>query len=123
MLHLVKHKGRNKTLTVPFLVDLYHKQNGRCAITNLPMTRKFGGGRCMTNISIDRIDSSEGYTPDNVQLVLLVVNLMKLDMSEAEVTTMALFIVTKRFDVMISEELTRKLLGEELFDKRYKEAA
>lgn len=33
------------------------------------------------NISVDRIDSSKGYTKDNVQLVCDIVNRMKLDLN------------------------------------------
>lgn len=43
-------------------------------------------GRKRTNISIDRIDSAKGYSLDNIQLVCVVINLMKLDMTQAEFT-------------------------------------
>ena len=34
------------------------------------------------NISVDRIDSSSGYTKDNIQLVTVAVNHMKWNMNE-----------------------------------------
>lgn len=41
----------------------------------------------MTNVSIDRIDSSIGYKEDNIQLVCHIVNLMKHDLSIEELKT------------------------------------
>ena len=64
---------------------LYDKQEGLCRYSGLPMTFiKDGTGYHLTNISIDRIDNSIGYTEDNVCLVCLAVNMMKytLDLNE-----------------------------------------
>jgi len=36
------------------------------------------------NISIDRIDSSKGYTKDNIQLVGSIINIMKNDIKEED---------------------------------------
>lgn len=56
------------------LVSLYHQQDGKCAITGVRMCHMFGKPN---TISIDRIDSAKGYTPDNVHLVCQWVNLAK----------------------------------------------
>lgn len=48
------------------------------------MTHLRGHGRLMTNVSIDRIDSSKGYEEGNVQLVCHITNLMKQDLSISE---------------------------------------
>ena len=37
-----------------------------CAYTGTPMTHKRGTGRVGTNISLDRIDNTKGYTKDNI---------------------------------------------------------
>ncbi len=66
------------------VVNLWHSQNGKCAITKIELTHKYGYGKTRTNVSIDRIDSNKGYTTDNIQLVASIVNLMKLDMSLEE---------------------------------------
>lgn len=84
---LLKHRGRNKLLPIDSVMELYHKQQGLCAVTRCPMTISIRGGRQRTNLSIDRIDSSRGYSMDNIQLVCLVVNLMKLDMTQDEFTS------------------------------------
>jgi hypothetical protein len=75
-----KEKNMEYNLTPDFIYNLYLKQNKKCALTNKQLTFINKKGRIPTNLSIDRIDSSKGYTEDNVQLVCSVVNLMKLDL-------------------------------------------
>lgn len=58
--------------------------NGKCAISNIPMTYEFCKGNVMTNISVDQINPKAGYTKDNVQLVCWAVNRMKGEMSMDE---------------------------------------
>jgi hypothetical protein len=77
MSQLLSYGDRRKTLDIDFLVGLYEKQGGLCAISKQPMTHTAGGGRNPSNISIDRIDNSKGYERDNVQLVCHLVNTMK----------------------------------------------
>ena len=48
------------------------------------MTWEVLNGKVPTNLSLDRIDSSQGYTEDNVQLVCRIVNIMKNDLSVDE---------------------------------------
>lgn len=66
---------------VPYLMDLWNKQEGKCAISNIPMTYVLYDGHNNTNVSIDRIDSLKGYTKSNIQLVCCIINKMKLDMT------------------------------------------
>lgn len=63
------------------LLALYQKQGGCCAILNIPMTHEFNNLR---SISVDRIDSSLGYIPGNVQLVCQFINTAKKDHTNAE---------------------------------------
>lgn len=77
-------KHRREALTPEFLVDLWHRQNGRCAITGLPMTQIHGRGIVQTNASIDRIDPSGGYEPNNVWLVCRAINVGKSNMTLEE---------------------------------------
>ena len=71
-------------LDVDFLVELYNKQNGKCAISGIPMTHIAGQGIIPTNISMDRIDNSVGYKKDNVQLTCRFINHAKMNMSMEE---------------------------------------
>lgn len=81
---LVSKRGRHKTLSKEDCISLWEKQNGKCAITGLPMTIIHGEGRVTTNASLDRIKAGEEYTKENVRLTCTVVNLMRLDMSDNE---------------------------------------
>lgn len=67
------------------LADLYVKQKGRCAASNLPFNPGFKGlGRCNPyGISIDRIDNKKGYVEGNVRLVLTWINNALADYGDA----------------------------------------
>jgi hypothetical protein len=72
-------RGLAFDLLIEDIADLYEKQNRVCAYTKLPLT--FGGylnsNRKNISASIDRIDSSKGYTLGNIELVHKDVNFMK----------------------------------------------
>jgi hypothetical protein len=68
------------------LWSVYLRQGKRCKYTNIPIHFDEGGyiGRYSGNLSVDRIDSSKGYTLDNVELVYKPVNLMKGSLAKGE---------------------------------------
>ena len=66
----------NRPMVVEFLKQLYQEQQGKCAISNLPMTFD---RNCEHTVSVDRIDSNIGYHPDNIHLTCWWVNRMKFD--------------------------------------------
>lgn len=78
-----KTKSREKlefNLTIDFLWELFLKQNKLCALSGLPLKFEHENGKKINKkrtASLDRIDSSKGYTKDNVQWVHKDVNLMK----------------------------------------------
>ena len=74
-----KRKGIPCTITKEFILDLWNKQQGLCAISKIPMTYEMDQGRIYTNLSIDQIEQGRGYTEDNVQLVCMAVNQLKSD--------------------------------------------
>ena len=57
------------------------RQGGKCAITGWDLTMILGHGVVPTNVSIDRINPSNGYVDGNVQLVCRSVNIAKSDLS------------------------------------------
>jgi hypothetical protein len=59
-----------------YVYNLFHSQNGKCKITGISLD--------WGTASLDRINSSVGYTKDNVQWVHQTVNKMKLNMSDTE---------------------------------------
>lgn len=69
-------KGQNPIILdvqidLNFVTTLWEQQDGKCKLLGIPMLCKFGSLR---TVSIDRIDSSKGYLPDNVQLVCQFIN-------------------------------------------------
>lgn len=64
-----------------FLLGLWKRQKGFCAISKVKMTHIILSGRVPTNVSVDKINHLRGYTKDNVQLVCMAVNQMKMDLS------------------------------------------
>ena len=71
------------------ILGKYIEQDGRCALTGLKLDpynsdskRKLKTGKNVDAPSVDRINSSKFYTPDNIQIVMLAVNLMKGDMPQ-----------------------------------------
>lgn len=71
-------------ITIEQVWELFLKQNRKCALSGLEI--RFGENTLDRNktASLDRIDSSKGYTIDNIQWVHKNVNFMKQDMSDEE---------------------------------------
>lgn len=74
-------------ITIEDLWDLYEKQNHNCALSGVNIhfdveTPDWKGRK--PTASLDRIDSSVGYTIDNIQWVHYDVNYMKQDFTQAE---------------------------------------
>ena len=68
-------KGWDFNLTLEDLETQYRFQDGRCAYSGIPLEVCPGDNM----ISIDRIDSTKGYTYDNIQFSTYQINLMKRD--------------------------------------------
>lgn len=77
-----KRKNLAFELNPELLVKLWEKQKGLCYYTNVPM--KFDGSGGTESVSIDRIDSSEGYIESNIVLCCTYINRMKNDQSTQE---------------------------------------
>lgn len=73
-----KRSATKKTMEIDididFLINLWDKQDGLCAMTGIKMVHARNNLR---SISIDRIDSSKGYIRGNIQLVCKSANLGK----------------------------------------------
>lgn len=65
-------------ITLQDLESLWNNSNKLCVLSNLPVS--FDDGTA----SVDRIDSSKGYTIDNIQIVHRVINYMKVDLPEKD---------------------------------------
>lgn len=60
-----------------------------CKYLGIELTYTHKQGRKRSNISLDRIDSTRGYTMDNIQLISDKANVMKNDASIPELVTFA----------------------------------
>jgi hypothetical protein len=72
-----KQKNIAYDLSIEWITDLINKQDNKCALTKLDFfipTEKNNHKALPFAPSIDRIDSSKGYTKDNVRVVCIAVN-------------------------------------------------
>lgn len=72
-------------LTSEFILELMRKQT-HCPLLDCKLTYE---GRCDSLASIDRIDSSRGYTKDNVQIISYLANLMKSSATREQLLSFA----------------------------------
>mgnify|MGYP006888290380 CR=1 FL=1 len=63
--------------------------NGKCEVTGIPFQLTYGQGVVPWCPSIDRIDSSRGYTMDNCRMVVVILNLAKNKFTDDDVMTLA----------------------------------
>lgn len=82
-----KLKDAKFDITFEFIKDLFHKQEGKCAISGLKIDVQHGKGRNPFGLSLDRKDSDVGYTQENTQIVCYAANLMKSDLNEIQFKT------------------------------------
>lgn len=73
-----KRRGIYYNLDTKYLWDLYVEQNKKCALSEISIEFEQEYSRFkLQTASLDRIDSSQGYTKDNVQWVHKRINFMK----------------------------------------------
>jgi hypothetical protein len=74
-------RNQEFSLGVSDIVGCWIAQKGFCAYSGRRMTLRAGS---LATVSIERIDSGVGYTPDNVVLVCQAINRMKSDFTLSE---------------------------------------
>ena len=83
-------KHRAKELNITFEINIQDITiPSTCKYLDFPLTTIRGRGRLDTNASIDRIDSTKGYTPDNVEVISFLANRMKNSASIEQLKTFA----------------------------------
>lgn len=79
-----KNKNHKFDITCEDIWKLFLKQKRKCALTNLDLNFQSSTTTWDGTASLDRIDSSKGYTIDNVQWVHKDINSMKRDFTEKQ---------------------------------------
>lgn len=79
-----KRKGIDFTITLDDLVI-----PTLCPYLGVPLTNIYGQGRVKSNVSLDRIDSTLGYVPGNVQIISDLANRMKQEATPNELLAFA----------------------------------
>ncbi|GAA6622310.1 hypothetical protein NUACC26_081330 [Scytonema sp. NUACC26] len=98
----VKTHGRECTITLEYLQELWEKQDGRCPYTgwqldNPETTAHWNSHKLHPRTaSLDRIDSSVGYIQGNVQFVSVMANFAKRDFQEEELLEFCKSVVNYR---------------------------
>ena len=71
-------------LDLPYLKELWEKQNGKCAITKVDLKLESSYNKNY-QASLDRIDSSKGYVKDNVRYISVSANWLKNNLDDTHV--------------------------------------
>ena len=83
-----KGRGLELSITATDIKELLEKQNHKCALSGLDIqlsnTYNAQTKNSVNDASIDRIDSSKGYTIDNIQWVNKYINFMKQDINQGD---------------------------------------
>jgi hypothetical protein len=95
-------KQRAKTFNREYDLDrawlIEHMSAGVCEVTGIPFELSNGDTRVRPfSPSVDRIDSSKGYTKDNCRVVLTIYNTAKNEFSDADVLKMATALMSHKF--------------------------
>jgi hypothetical protein len=73
--------GLEYSLPDGYILQLYRSQGGLCFYTDQPMLIQVGGGQLPNAMSVDRVDQTRGYTPENTVLCLNRANTIKSSMT------------------------------------------
>jgi hypothetical protein len=83
-----KKSSKENTLTLQELKAQWERQAGICVYTGWPMKNPQSTSHILPHTidraSVDRIDSSKGYTKDNIQFVCVIAQYAKHSFSENE---------------------------------------
>lgn len=105
----IKHNLNKRAKNLKFditeddIKQLYITQEGRCVLSGIKMTyigyqSNNSSDINIFNISVDRINSSKGYTKNNIQLICTAVNRMKSDLTDNDLLILSNDIYRTNFD-------------------------
>lgn len=79
-----QRRGIEVSITRLQAYQVYQQQEGRCALSGLPIALQNNQQRSSGVASLDRIDSRKGYSLDNIQWLHQDINVMKGTMSDEQ---------------------------------------
>ena len=96
VVNVTKARRHDSDLTTGYLEDLWLRQEGRCAISNivLLLPGESTVARHPFTASLDRINSTRGYRKGNVRFVCLLANYARNSYSDEELITFCRAVVT-----------------------------
>lgn len=86
-LNSARRRGIDVQVSFHDIIAIWEEQQGRCAISNLPMSWAKGNNKGLArwdSVSIDRIDSTLGYIPGNLRLILFCINAFRGSASDEQ---------------------------------------
>lgn len=99
-------------ITADYLLDLFHRQKGKCALSGMDLIGK-SIKLAELPLSLDRIDSNVGYVKGNVQWVHKDINMMKQSYSNDRFIGMCCMIAMNHAYSKSHEEVFRHISLEE----------
>lgn len=104
------NRGIAFSLTINDIYNLYIKQNGKCAISGVDISFASSDDKSKSGtVSVDRIYSSLGYEPNNIQLVHKRINIIKGTMNTNELLEWVKTIFL--YNNLSSNDIDKTLLG------------
>jgi len=105
---IIKHKD-NIDIDEKYLKDLWDRQKGICPYTGIKMELMKTSSqnhklKSLKKASLDRIDSSKGYTKDNVEFVCMAINNAKNDFKKEEMKSFIKEIISSQNNLSITQE-------------------
>lgn len=96
-IYRAKKKNLPVDIDLMYVLRLLEKQQGLCAVTGIELMPSATNTKKESNpwtVSVDRIDSTKGYTKDNIRLVCLMYNICKGIWTDADVRLMCEGVLT-----------------------------
>lgn len=91
-----ERRGISFNITLEDVKAVFKRQAGRCAFTGAKLSLPQQASDKKFTASIDRINSSAGYSPDNIQFVTKDINMMKQTRSDEEFITICEAVTKQR---------------------------
>jgi len=106
IINRAERKKLSVEITKDDIISLYYKQNGICVLSGKRMLFEHNKNETNQsivnpwNISVDRLDSSKGYSIDNIQLICTIINMTKGKLSNLKLYQYASRIIVHNFNII-----------------------